>query len=188
MTLLVVGLALFVGAHLLPTVPPLRNALVARLAEGPYKGAFSLISAIGIVLIVIGFGRAPREPQLFAPSAMAHAIAPIAVTVALVLFAAANMPTHIRRALQHPMLLGLLLWAAVHLLANGDLRSTVLFGTLACYALVDLASAVYRHAVKPIQPKAKFDLIAIGAGVALALLFMTFHRLLFGVPIVAFSV
>jgi len=188
MALLVAGLALFVGAHLLPTIPALRDALVARLTEKPYKGAFSLVSVLGIVLIVIGFGRAPQEPQLFAPSATAIAIAPIAVTVAFVLFAAANMPTYLRRALRHPMLLGLLVWATVHLLANGDLRSTVLFGTFVVYALVDLASAMHRHAVKPIAPQAKFDWIATGAGVVLALVFMTFHRSLFGVSVVPFGV
>ncbi len=188
MTLLLAGLALFVGAHLLPTIPALRSALLARLTEGPYKGMFSLVSALGIVLIVVGFSHAPPGPQLFAPSTAAIAIAPIAVTVAFVLFAAANMRTHIRRVLQHPMLLGLLIWAIVHLLANGDLRTTVLFGTFVAYAIVDLASAVHRHAVKPVVPQAKFDVIAIGAGVALALVVMTFHRSLFGVPVVPFGV
>jgi uncharacterized membrane protein len=188
MTLLVAGLALFIGAHLVPTVRPLRELLVARLSEQPYKGVFSLASALGIVLIVVGFARAPREPQLFAPLPFAVAIAPFAVTVALVLFASANMPTHIRRSVQHPMLLGLLVWALVHLLATGDLRSTVLFGAFLAYALVDLASAVARHAVKPIVPRAKFDAIAIGAGIALALAVMTFHRSLFGVAVVPFGV
>lgn len=187
MTLLVAGLALFIGAHLLPTVPALRNALVARLTEQRYKGFFSLASGLGLVLIVVGFGRAPRDPQLFAPSATAVAIAPIAVTVALVLFAAANMRSYIRRTLQHPMLLGLLIWATVHLLANGDLRTTVLFGAFVAYALVDLASAVHRHAVKAVVPQAKFDAIAIAAGVALALVVMTFHRSLFGVAVVPFG-
>jgi len=188
MTLLIAGLALFIGAHLLPAVPALRNAVTVRLTEQRYKGLFSLVSAIGIVLIVVGYGRAPREPQLFAPSATAIAVAPFAVTVALVLFAAANMPTHIRRTLRHPMLLGLLVWATVHLLANGELRATVLFGSFVGYALVDLASALYRHAVKPVVPQAKFDVIAIGAGVVIALAFMTFHRSLFGVPVVSFGV
>ncbi len=188
MTLLIAGLALFVGAHLVPTVPALRSALAARLTEQRYKGAFTLASLLGLVLIVVGFGRAPPGSQLFAPSAAAIAMAPIAMIVAFVLFAAANMRTHIRRSLQHPMLLGLLVWASVHLLANGDLRSTVLFGTFVAYALVDLGSAVHRHAVKPVVPQAKFDAIAIGAGVAVALVFMTFHRPLFGVAVVPFGI
>ncbi len=188
MTLLIVGLVLFLGPHLLPTVPRLRAALVARLGERRYKGAFALTSALGLVLIVIGFGRAPREPRLFAPSAAAIAVAPVAIPVAFVLFAAANMQSHIRRVLQHPMLLGVLLWAVVHLLANGDARGTVLFGAFVAYALIDLASAMHRHAVKPVAPQAKFDAIAIGAGVALALVFMAFHRPLFGVAVVPFGV
>jgi uncharacterized membrane protein len=138
-------------------------------------------------MIVVGFGRAPREPQLFAPWPAAIAIAPFAVTIAFVLFAAANMRTHIRSALQHPMLLGLLVWSTVHLLANGDLRGTVLFGAFVAYSLIDLASAVSRHAVKPVVPEAKFDAIAIVAGIVLAVLVMTFHRPLFGVAVVGFG-
>ena len=145
------------------------------------------MSLLGIVLIVVGFGRAPREPLLFAPSMAAIRIAPIAVSVAFVLFAAANMPTNIRRALRHPMLLGLLIWAVVHLLANGDLRGTVLFGAFAAYAIVDLASAVHRHAVKPFEPRAKFDAIAVIAGIGVALVVMMFHRPLFGFAVVPFG-
>jgi uncharacterized membrane protein len=188
MTLLAAGLALFIGAHLVPTMRPLRAALVARASEQRYKAFFSLASALGIVLIVVGFARAPGEPRLFPPLPIAIAIAPLAVTVALVLVAAANMPTHVRRSLQHPMLLGVLLWAVVHLAANGELRTTVLFGAFVAYAIVALASAVARRAVKPIVPRARFDAIAIGAGLAVALAVMTFHRLLFGVAVVPFGV
>src|SRR5271166_4929856 len=71
MTLLIVGLLLFIGAHLLPTQPALRMALIGRVGEGPYKGAFSLISAIGLVLLVFGYGQMQRlgrgNPQLWAP-------------------------------------------------------------------------------------------------------------------------
>jgi uncharacterized membrane protein len=187
LSLLVAGLVLFLGVHLVPALPPLRQALFSRLGEPRYKGAFALLSAAGLVLIVIGFGRAPREPLLFAPVPTAVALAPAAMVASFVLFAAANMRSHLRRAVQHPMLLGLLLWSAVHLLANGDLRSTVLFGAFAAFAVVDLASAVARHAVKTFEPALRFDVIAVTAGVVLALAFMVFHRSLFGVAVVPFG-
>ncbi|OWW19312.1 NnrU family protein [Noviherbaspirillum denitrificans] len=184
MGLLVLGLVLFIGIHLLPVLTGVRNALQARMGEKAYKGMFSLVSAAGLVLIVIGYGRAPSEPRLFAPVPAAVLLAPLAMIVSFVLLAAANMRTHIRRALKHPMLLGVGLWATVHLLANGEVKATLLFGAFLAYAVIDLLSAVQRHAVKQFTPVARQDAMAIGAAVVLALLVMAFHRHLFGVPVV----
>jgi uncharacterized membrane protein len=186
MTLLIAGLALFLGIHLVPVVPPLRDALVSRLGAGPFKGLFTLASLAGLVLIVVGYRAADPGPRLFAPLPAAIAVAPYAMVVSFILFAAANMRTHIRSTLRHPMLLGLIIWAAVHLCANGDTRGTVLFGAVLAWALVDLTSAVSRHAVKEFQPVARQDVIAIVAGTLLALLVMTFHLALFGVRVVNF--
>jgi uncharacterized membrane protein len=86
------------------------------------------------------------------------------------------------------MLIGLLIWSTVHLLANGDRTGTVLFAAFAVYAIVDLFSAVARGAVKSFEPTVKHDVIAVVGGTAVALAVMTFHRLLFGVPVVPFSV
>ncbi len=188
MALLVVGLVLFLGVHLVPTGPALRASLHARWGERRYKGAFSLVSLAGLALIVAGYRMAGPGERLFAPLPAAIAIAPYAVTLAFVLFAAANMRTHIRRLVQHPMLLGLLIWASVHLLANGDTRGTVMFGAFVAYALVDLASAVHRHAVKAFTPTARHDVIALVAGVVLAIVVMTFHRSLFGPAVVSFGI
>lgn len=188
MTTLALGLVLFLGIHLVPAAPNLRAALAGRMGDGPYKGVFSLVSLAGLVLIVVGYRAAGPGAQLFAPLPAAIAAAPYAVTLAFVLFAAANMRTHLRRALRHPMLLGTLIWAAVHLLANGDMRGTVLFGAFVAYALADLASAAGHRAVKTFEPTARHDVIAIVAGIAVALLVMTFHRLLFGVAVVPFGV
>ncbi len=188
MTILIVGLVLFLGIHLLPVATPLRNALSSRLGANGYRGAFSLVSLAGLVLIVVGYYTAARGEQLFAPWPAAIAAAPYAVTLSFILFAAANMRTHIRKTLQHPMLLGLLIWAGVHLLANGDTRGTVLFGAFFAWALVDLASAVSRHAVKTFEPTSRQDVIAVVAGVVLAIVVMIFHRTLFGVAVVSFGV
>lgn len=188
MTLLAVGLALFLGIHLLPVVPPLRDALTSRLGANGYRGAFTIASLAGIVLIVVGYRAAGPGERLFAPLPAAIAIAPYAVTLSFILLAAANMRTHIRKTLRHPMLLGVILWSAVHLCANGDTRGTVLFGAILAWALVDLASAVSRNAVKQFEPVARQDVIAIVSGVVLALVVMMFHRMLFGVAVVPFGV
>jgi uncharacterized membrane protein len=187
MALLVTGLVFFISIHLLPTHTRLRAALFGRWGEPRYKGAFSLVSFAGLALIIAGYRMAGPGERLFAPFPVAIAVAPYAMTLSFILFAAANMRTHIRKIVQHPMLLGLLVWALVHLCANGDTRGTVLFGAFAAYAVVDLASAVHRHAVKSFTPTARHDVIAIVAGVALALVVMTFHRTLFGVVVAPFG-
>ncbi|HYD97008.1 MAG TPA: NnrU family protein [Noviherbaspirillum sp.] len=184
MTILILGLAMFLGIHLLPVLAGLRDALYDRLGEKGYKGMFSAVSAIGLVLIVIGYARAPSAPLLFQPFRAAILLAPLAMIISFVLFASANMRTHIRRRLKHPMLLGLGLWSGVHLLANGELRATLLFGAFLAYAAIDLLSAVQRNAIKTFAPVARQDMMAVGGGIVLALLVMAFHRHLFGVPAV----
>lgn len=188
MPLLITGLVLFLGIHLLPASPRLRVALVGRWSEQHYKAAFSVVSAVGLVLIVVGYAMSEQRARLFAPMPAAVAIAPYAMALSLILFAAANMRTHIRQVVKHPMLLGLLIWSLVHLLANGDVKGTVLFGAFLAYAVLDLASATQRQATKSFVPTAKHDLIAVVAGIAVALLVMTFHRVLFGVGVVPFGV
>jgi len=187
MSLLVAGLVVFLGIHLVPAFPTLRNGLVARLGEGRYKGMFSLASAAGLALVVAGYLQAPPNVRVFAPNATAIATAPFAITLAFILFAAANMRGYLRHTLQHPMLLGVAVWATVHLLANGDLRGTLLFGAFLAYAALDLASAISRQAVKPFVPAFKYDLMAIVGGALVAAGVMTLHRVLFGVPVVAFG-
>ena len=187
-SLLAAGLVVFLGMHCVPAFPNLRRGLVARLGDGRYKALFSLASAAGLAMIVAGYAQAPATERVFAPNATAIAMAPMAVTLAFILFAAANMRGYLRHALGHPMLLGLAVWATVHLLANGDLRGTLLFGAFLAYAVLDFASAISRHAVKPIVPSLKFDIMAIVGGVLVALAVMTVHRVLFGIRVVAFGV
>jgi uncharacterized membrane protein len=188
LALLVTGLVLFLGIHLLPVASGARASLLAQLGEKRYKTVFALVSAVGLVLIVAGYAHSDDRTRVFAPLTAARHGAPFAMIVSFILFAAANMRGHLRRTLGHPMLIGLLIWSSVHLLANGDRTGTVLFGAFLGYAVVDLVSAVRRRAVKVFEPVVKHDVIAIAGGTAVALAVMTFHRLLFGVPVVPWGV
>ena len=184
MTLLVAGLALFFVLHLIPSVPPLRAGLVARMGESPYRGVFSLVAFAGLAMMVWGFARAPYEP-VYSPPAWGYPAAMGIVPLAFVLFAAANMPTHIRAFVQHPMLLGLLLWALAHLATNGDLRSVTLFGTLAGFAVVSAVSAVARgkRPATDKAPRLAMDGAALVSGLVVAAVFAYFHAALFGMPV-----
>ena len=187
MKLLIAGLLFFLGIHLVPAIPALRASAIEQWGERRYKGMFALVSAIGLVMIVVGFAIADPNPRVFDPFPAARAIAPYAMTISFILFASANMRGHLRKVVHHPMLLGLGIWATVHLLANGDLRGTILFGAFLAYAVIDLVSAVSRGAVKTFLPEPKFDAMAIVGGTGVALVVMLFHRFLFGVPATGFS-
>jgi uncharacterized membrane protein len=182
MAAMIAGLVLFLGIHFVPTVPRLRAALALRMGENAYRGVFSLISAAGLVLIIAGYWMAPNGVPLFAPVHAARAAAPVVVTLAFILLAAANMRTHIRRAVRHPMLIGVMLWSGVHLLSNGDLTGTILFASVFAWSVIDLTSVVQRGAVKPFVPTWKHDAIAVIAGLALAYLTMRYHSAIFNTP------
>ena len=188
MKLLIAGLVLFFLPHILPMIPARRAALLSTWGEARYKGLFSAASGLGLLLIVVGYAYGDRGAQWFAPFPAARSVAPFAMIVVFILLAAANSPSHIRATLRHPMLIALLIWSVTHLLANGDARGTILFGTFAVYAVVDLTSAIQRGAVKTFTPRLRADVICVVAGGAIALLIMTFHRLLFGPVVVPFGV
>ena len=183
-SLLVAGLLLFTAVHLIPSAPRLRVALVERLGGKLYRGLFSVVALLSLAAVVWGYSRSPLE-WLYAPPAWGHQVSMILVPIALVLFAAANMPTHIRALVRHPMLLGLLLWAFAHLLANGEVRSVVLFGGFAVFAVVEIVSAVARGKGPPVEPvpRVTMDIAAVIGGFIVAGLLAVFHGTLFGVPV-----
>ncbi|MEP7330049.1 MAG: NnrU family protein [Betaproteobacteria bacterium] len=187
MTLLVVGLILFLGVHLVPAIPAWRRALVTRHGEDGYKRYFSLASGLGFLLIIVGFAMSERGPQLFTPVAGARMVAPLLVTLAFILLAAANMRGYLRATLRHPMLIGVLLWSGVHFLANGSTRATILFGAFFVWAVLDLVAAVSRPSTRIFAPQAKYDAMSVVGGIVVALAVMSVHRWLFGVSVVPFS-
>ncbi len=184
MAILVTGLVLFIGIHLVPSSPALRGGLVERLGEKRYKGIYAVTALLGLVLIIIGKGAADFEP-LYAPPAWGRQAAMILMPASIVLFPAANMPTNIKRFTRHPMLWGLTLWSVAHLLANGDRASVLLFGTFGAFGLFAMWSANRRGAQKSdtVVPVAKDAMVLVAGLVAWALL-LFLHPYLFGVRLV----
>ena len=90
MTLLITGLTVFVGLHLIPSVPPLRTALIASLGEKKYRAIFAAASFVGLALIIWGFSRAEFQP-VYQPLVWGRSLAFGLVPIAVILFAAANM-------------------------------------------------------------------------------------------------
>ena len=192
MTLLILGLVIFLGTHAFTTAREPRAALIARLGEGPYKIGYSLLSFAGIVLIAMGYARyraAGYIPLWNPPAGMRH-LALLLMWPAFIMFVAAYLPGRIKRTLKHPMLVSVKVWALAHLLANGDLGSMILFLAVLAWAVVARISVKRRDEVVPhggpaAEPAGpRNDLIAIGLGTAVYLAFVFgLHRWLIGVPV-----
>lgn len=137
MSLLILGLAIFLGSHAFTVFRGPRRALVGRFGEGPYKVAYSLVAVLGLVLVVYGFGqyRSTGWVDVWYPPVWTRHIALPLVWAAFVCLVAAYIPGRIKRVLKHPMLVAVKLWATAHLLANGDLGSILMFGSILAWAV-----------------------------------------------------
>jgi uncharacterized membrane protein len=186
MTLLLVGMLLFVGAHSVSIVAPgWRDAMAARLGEKPWKGLYAGVSLVGFVLLVVGYAAARDAPVvLYVPPAWMRHLALLLMLPVFPLLIATYLPGRISRAARHPMLLAVKVWATAHLLANGMLADVVLFGGLLAWAVADRIS-LKRRPARPIPTAASKpinDLVAIALGLIVYVAFVAaLHQALFGV-------
>lgn len=190
MFVLILGLVLFLGIHSLSIVAePARDRMHARLGEAAWKGLYSLISLLGLVLIVYGYGEARMQPQiLYIPPPWLRHVALLLLLPMFVLFLATYLPGRISAAVKHPTLTAVKLWALAHLLANGMLADVLLFGTFLAWAVADRIS-MKRRTPRPLpgpKPGMRNDVIAVVAGLGLYVVFMLWgHAWLIGVAPVA---
>jgi len=186
LTLLIIGLLIFFGAHSLSIVAlPLRDRMRARLGEGPWKAIYAVISLLGLILIVNGYVDARAAPQLLysTPGWTRHLMAVLMLPVFPLLFAS-SLPGRIRSAVGHPMLCATVLWSAAHLLGNTTLADALLFGSFLLWALLDWWSLTRRspRALRMAPPSRWNDLIAVVGGLGVYLLFVFWaHLALIGV-------
>jgi len=186
MPLLLLGLLLFVASHSVAIVAPgLRTSLGAKLGVNGYKLVAALIAALGLWLIIRGFGEARLEPVVLytSPPWMRHLVLTLMLPV-FPLLAGAYLKGYIKSKLKHPMLVAVKLWAVAHLLINGRLADVVLFGTLLAWAVFDRISIKRRPGQPPplTNPSLWQDAIAVVVGLVLYVLFvMSWHMKLIGV-------
>jgi uncharacterized membrane protein len=190
LSVMILGLALFLGVHLLTTQRDLRARFVVSMGEGGYKGFYSLVSLAGLGLMVWGFAhyRSAGMIDVWHPPVAFRHITEALMLPSVILVAASYIRGRIYTVLKHPMLAGVKLWAAAHLLANGDLGSIVLFGSFLGWAVFDRISLKRRaDAGAPPIPVGGLtnDLIAAAVGtVAYLALAFVFHPVVIGVPVV----
>jgi len=173
---LILGVALWIGVHFIPSLGlSLKAGLIQKLGENGYKGVFSVLIVIAVILIVVGW-RATDPVSLYDPPSWAGSTTALLMLNAFVLFVAAYHPSRLKRIIRHPQLTGMLLWSIAHLLANGDSRSLVLFGGLGLWALIEIRMINAREGawVKPDAPSILVEIrgLAIGLVVFVAALFL----------------
>lgn len=155
MTLLIVAALVWIGVHIGIAGTRLREVLVGRIGDAPFRGAFSAVSIAAIVFLVMAWRGSSTEALWFAPSWLRWLLV-AAMLVAFLLFvasvsapnptmigpteAATRPPRGMQRITRHPMLWSFAIWAAVHVIGNGDTASIVFFGAFLVTALAGMPS------------------------------------------------
>lgn len=189
MTLLILGLVLFLGTHSVRIFADgWRTAMRERVGEHAWKGVYSLLSLAGFVMLCYGYGQARLEPTvLWASPIWTRHLAALLLLPAFVMLFSAHVPGNaIKARLKHPMVLGVKVWALAHLLANNTLADLLLFGGVLVWAVFDYRAARQRDAAAgTVYPPGRVGptLVAVAVGLAVYGVFAFWaHRALIGVP------
>ncbi len=188
LTYLAAGLLLFLGVHSTRVFAnDWRNKTLARIGEKPFKGIYTLLSLAGFALLIWGYGHARQQGVMLwnPPAAMRH-LAALLTLVAFVLLTAAYVPgNQIKAKLHHPMVLGTKVWALAHLLANGSLADTVLFGSFLLWSVLLFAASRRRdrreRTVYAAGTASATAITVVVGVVAWAVFAFWLHRVLIGV-------
>lgn len=188
MALLILGLVLLLGIHSARIFSPdWRAGMIARMGDGPWKLLYSVVSLVGLVLVIWGYGMARQDPiVVWDPPIWTRHLAVLLNLFAFILIAAYAVPSgRIKARLGHPMLLGVKTWAFAHLIANGTLADIILFGAILAWAVADFVTSRRRdrkHGVVRVAGPARNDAIAAVVGVlAWAAVVFFLHEWLIGV-------
>jgi uncharacterized membrane protein len=185
---LIVGLVVFLGDHLFITRRDARAALIARFGMNGYRALFALVAIAGLALIVWGYGQyhAHELIQVWSPPAFMRHITVGLMLIAVIVFTAAFIPSHIKAKAKHPMLAGVKTWALAHLLSNGDLGSILLFGSFLAWGVYARIAAKRRSDVGTTTSPSGWtnDIIVLLVGIVIYLaLGYAFHPIVIGVPV-----
>jgi uncharacterized membrane protein len=188
LAILILGLVVFLGAHIFVTFRDDRARMIARLGMGGYRALFAFNSLVGLALIVWGYAnyRALGWVQIWTPPQFMRHITIGLMLLSVIFFIAAFVPSHIKTGLRHPMLAGVKTWALAHLLSNGDLGSMLLFGSFLAWGVYARIAAKRRGdlgaAIAPSGWGNDVIVVALGIVIYLALGF-AFHPIVIGVPV-----
>ncbi len=189
MTILILGLLLFLGIHSIRIVAePARTGMVERMGLWGYKGVYSVFAVVGLVLIIVGYGQARLDPVvLYQPPQFLTHLSMLLMVIVFPAFLAAYFPGRIQEALKHPLLVAVKAWAIAHLLVNGTLADVLLFGGFLVWAVFDRISVKRRADGGSDLALPRWGLndaivVVGGLGIYVAFAFWL-HPILIGVPV-----
>lgn len=187
MTLLILGIILFLATHLIRVVAPgFRLSMTDRFGLMGWRVINSALSLLSLIVLIWGYATAPVINVWFPPMGMNHLTITL-MLIAMICLVAGFLPAgHIATKTKHPIVLSIKIWAAAHLFANGDLASILLFGSLLAWGVVLRINYKRRQRAGDLELKpfvsARYDAIAVVIGLALwALITFKLHELLIGV-------
>ncbi len=134
MLLLILGLLLWAGSHLMKRLTP---GLRARLGDGPGRGMVALLSFLAIYLMFTGY-RSADLIVVWSPPLFLRHINNLLMLIAVILFNMGLSRGVLPTVMRHPMLTAVKIWAVAHLLVNGDLASIILFGAMLGWAVAEV--------------------------------------------------
>ena len=184
--MLVLGILLWSVSHLFVALGvEARRAVIARIGAQPYRGLFALTQVLALALIVMGW-KAASSASLYVPPPGLRHLTLLLVPLAIVLFINSRAPSDIRRVIRHPQLAAVKLWAVAHLLANGEVRSVILFGGMLAWAVLEVIFINRRDGawIKPVPAGAAKTAVSAAVGLGIAVLLMLAHRWFTGVPVI----
>ncbi len=189
MAFIYIGMMLFAATHVFSLLfPAVRNRLSARLGEDRYKGIYSLVSLLGLVLIGFGYWQerhgASAGLSYYEPAAGARHITLSLVLLAFILIASIGGTGYIRKWVRHPFSIGIALWSIGHLLANGEIYVVPIFAMFLGLSILDIGLGMQRDEALQFEPHIKRDCIALVAGLlAYAVFALGFHPYVLGLPV-----
>lgn len=183
MLLLLTGMIIFFGVHLVPSLP-LKQQFIDRYSKKIYRQLFIIIAFIGLSLMIYGKIQMAFITVWEPPYWTRHLVMAV-MPLALFFLALPDIPNNFRRHIRHPMMIGITIWSGAHLAANGDLSSILLFGGFFIYAIFSIIAVSHREEFRPADPVPKYrDAIAIiFIAISYAVIFK-FHHLVSGVQLV----
>lgn len=188
MTLLIAGLVVFIGLHLLPVFPALRARLIEKLNPSIYKVLFSLLSLGALAMIVAGLQSAPFVAVYNPPAWGRHVTMLLMLPALYLVFSTAMGPfaSSAKVLTAHPMSWGVVVFSAAHLLANGDLAHVILFAAVGLYSLVSIVSGNARGMVPALtaRPAFKSELVLLVVVLVAYVAIFTLHPYFTGVALV----
>lgn len=197
MALLILSIILFLGLHSIRIFTPgFRDNMIARLGVNGWRGIYSVLSIITLVMLIYGFGQSRGEgPILYVPPVFLTHIMLTLMLIAIILLVASMLPAgKIVVWVKHPMVTSVKVWAFAHLLANGGLNHVLLFGSFLAWAVLVRISMKRRQRAGEVVTRpfvsVKWDIAAIVIGIILyGVIVMYLHEALIGVsPLAAMGV